>query len=235
MIIKLLKTALVAGLVAGVFGWTLQMALTTPIIIAAEAYEDAPADGAAGGETHTHEDGSEHVHDAEAWAPEDGIERHAFTLLTSVLFGVGFAAILAACYLMNGSANVGWRRGLVWGLLGYAAVFLAPALGLPPELPGMAAADLMARQGWWLAAVVLTAGGLIALIKGQSMALRLLGLVLIVAPHAWGAPHAGYYSDGPPAELAAHFAVASLVSVALFWMMLGAASGWAWDRFNRAA
>ena len=233
MITKLLKTAVVAGLIAGVFGWTLQMALTTPIIVAAEAYERAPAAEAGDGHAHTHEDGSQHVHDTEAWAPDEGFERHAFTLLTSVLFGVGFGAILAACYLVTGDSRVGWRGGLVWGLLGYAAVFVAPAVGLPPELPGMAAADLFERQSWWLAAVVLTGGGLIALIKGGSFAVRVLGVLLIVAPHAYGAPHAGFYSDGPPAELAAHFAVASLVSVALFWMMLGAASGWAWERVNR--
>jgi predicted cobalt transporter CbtA len=38
------------------------------------------------------------------------------------------------------------RRGLLWGLGGFAALHLAPAVGLPPELPGMASADLAARQ-----------------------------------------------------------------------------------------
>ncbi len=47
--------------------------------------------------------------------------------------------------------------GLLWGLAGFVVFVLAPNFGLPPELPGMQAGDLMQRQIWWLATVVLTA------------------------------------------------------------------------------
>jgi len=240
MLNRLFMTALVAGLAAGVFGWALQMALTTPIIIKAEIFENAP-DMAAGHDHgtdagHDHGDGHDeaggHQHDADAWMPEDGIERHAFTLLTSVLFGVGFGAILAAGFALTGRDHIGWREGMVWGLLGYAALYVAPSLGLPPELPGMVAADLGDRQVWWLLAALTTAAGLYGLIKGNAV-MRVLGVVAIVLPHAVGAPHPDEFFGGPPAELAAKFAVASLVTVGLFWVALGAAAGWAFDRYAR--
>lgn len=41
-------------------------------------------------------------------------------------------------------------QGLLWGLAGCATFVLAPTLGLPPELPGTAAADLTLRQTWWI-------------------------------------------------------------------------------------
>ncbi|MEI2612914.1 MAG: CbtA family protein [Candidatus Promineifilaceae bacterium] len=37
---------------------------------------------------------------------------------------------------------------------------LAPAFGLPPELPGMAAADLGARQVWWCGTALATGVGI---------------------------------------------------------------------------
>ena len=38
------------------------------------------------------------------------------------------------------------RVGIIWGLAGFIAVHFAPAIGLPPELPGSSAADVGARQ-----------------------------------------------------------------------------------------
>ncbi len=230
MLNRLFMTALVAGVAAGVFGWALQMALTTPIIVAAEVFENAGATGNVGHD-HGDEVGS-HDHDDEAWAPDEGFERHVYTLLTSVLFGVGFGAMLAAVFVLAGRDSVGWRDGLVWGLLGYAAIYVAPSLGLPPEVPGMAAAGVTERQIWWFLTAITTAAGIYGLIRGGIL-LRVIGLVAIALPHLVGAPHPQEFSGGPPAELAAKFAVASLVTVGLFWMMLGAAAGWAFDRYAR--
>jgi len=245
---RLVKTMLVAGLAAGVFGWALQMALTTPLIVAAEVYESGGADSAHdhghdhdAGHDHDHGDAMNqsadavmdegHHHDENAWAPADGFERHAFTLLTALLFGVGFSAVLSGVFVMLGEDRIGWRQGMIWGLLGYAALYAAPALGLPPELPGMSAADLDDRQLWWAGTALATAIGLFALFRVESWPVRVVGLLLIAVPHVFGAPHPHEFSDGPPAELAAQFAVASLISVALFWVVLGGAAGWAFDRF----
>ena len=223
---RILAAGLIAGFVAGTAASVVQMLQVTPLILAAEVFEEAaPAaahvhDGAAAG----------HHHDAadEAWAPADGLERTAFTWLANVLTGAGFGLILAAAMAFAGRA-VDWRRGLVWGLAGYGVFAVAPALGLPPELPGMMAADLPARQAWWLLAAGGTAAGL-ALIafapaKPYRRALQIAGLALILLPQVIGAPHMAAEGGAVPAELAARFVVASLAASALFWAALGLATG----------
>ena len=58
-----------------------------------------------------------------------------------MISGVAFALLLTAIYalLRPGQLHPDARTGAGWGLAGYAAFSPAPALGLPPELPGMAA------------------------------------------------------------------------------------------------
>jgi len=124
------------------------------------------------------------------------------------------------------------RRGLIWGAAGFAVFALAPAIGLPPELPGMEAASLAARQQWWLLTAAATAAGLGLLIFARPAALRVIGAVLIVLPHLIGAPAAPHGSTGVPAELAAEFATASLAVAAAFWLLLGGVSGWLYRRFE---
>jgi cobalt transporter subunit CbtA len=121
------------------------------------------------------------------------------------------------------------RRGLLWGLAGYGVFAVAPALGLPPELPGMMAADLAARQVWWIMTVGGTAAGLALVVfapaKPYKRPLQIAGLALIVLPHLLGAPHLAAEAGTVPAELAARFVVASLAASALFWAVLGAVVG----------
>ena len=124
-----------------------------------------------------------------------------------------------------------WRRGMIWGLAGYATFSLAPAFGLPPELPGMAAGELGVRQIWWAATAASTAAGLALLLLVPRVALRALGAVLIVVPHVIGAPHPdGATASAVPAELAASFVSATLVANLLFWLVIGGASAWAFSR-----
>src|SRR5262249_38283050 len=108
----------------------------------------------------------------------------------------------------------------------------APAIGLPPELPGMSAADLAARQQWWLLTAAATAAGLGLIVFANPIALRVAGAVLILAPHLIGAPAAPHGAGGVPAELAAAFATASLATAAAFWLLLGSVSGWLYRRFE---
>lgn len=123
------------------------------------------------------------------------------------------------------------RRGLVWGAAGYLAFSLAPALLLPPELPGGISAGLASRQAWWLGTAAATAGGL-ALIAFAPMPLaKLGGLCLVVLPHVIG-PHHPVGGTAPP-ELQTEFTVASLAATAVFWIVLGAASGWLYQRTAR--
>lgn len=230
---RILTAAVIAGVAAGLLATALQAARVWPLILGAETFENAaPAQA-------PHHGGSESAADrgtmAEAWAPEHGLERMAYTLLFNVLTGFGFALLLNAGLVLRRAAGgqADMRTGLLWGLAGFASFALAPALGLPPELPGMVAADLLARQAWWLATALATAGGIALLVWPRRVTLAVLGAGLIAAPHLIGAPQPeAAEASGVPAELAAAFVAASLVSAAVFWAALGAVSGWLQRRYG---
>jgi cobalt transporter subunit CbtA len=157
----------------------------------------------------------------------------AFTLLADLIIGIGFAFILVGGIALSGR-DITWRQGILWGLAGFAAFYGAPALGLPPEVPGMQAADLVARQIWWISTAIATAAGLALAIFSRRPVLIVAGVVLILLPHVVGAPQHEPVSGLLPAEIAAQFAVASLVTVELFWMLLGGLTGYFYGRFGRA-
>lgn len=227
---RILAAGLIAGLIAGTVATVAQRFQVAPLIFAAEVFEGAAT------QAHSHDgaatDGAVpgHSHDPadEAWAPADGLERTAFTWLADVLTGVGYGLILAAAIALAGRP-IDRRRGLIWGLAGYGAFSVAPALGLPPELPGMMAAELAARQLWWLAAAAAAAAGLALIVFAPDKPIKRLiqaaGLALILLPHLYGAPHLAAEAGTVPAELAARFVVASLAVSALFWAVLGLAVG----------
>ncbi len=232
---RIILTALAAGLISGVFVWGAHMVKTTPLILAAEVYENSGDGGAA--EHRKNETAAPSAPSApqaeEAWAPEDGVERSLYTLLADVITSIGFAFLLVGAISLSGR-DIDWRRGILWGVSGFAAVYLSPSLGLAPELPGMQAADLSARQAWWLGTAVATAIGLALVALQRKPVLRGLGLVLIVLPHIIGAPHhmAGA-GGGVPAELASEFAVATLAVTGLFWVVLGGLTGYFYNRFEQ--
>lgn len=222
---RILTAGLLAGVVAGLAFTVVQQLKVTPLILAAEVYENAEAEAPA---AHAHDGAvAAHAHDAEAWSPEDGIERIAYTVAANILAGVGYGCILVAGMVFAGR-RLDWRRGLLWGLAGFAAFAFAPALGLPPELPGMAAADLAGRQLWWIATALATLAGL-GLIVFAPAKLRIAavvgGIALLLLPHLIGAPEHAAESGALPAELAARFAVASLIAQAAFWAALSAVAG----------
>jgi cobalt transporter subunit CbtA len=214
--------AALAGLLAGLFVTLAQRVGTVPLIVAAEALEQAPA--AEGGHDHP-----------EAWAPRDGLERTLFTLVANLVTGTGFALLLCAAFGLRGR-TVGWREGLFWGLGGFAAFSLAPFLGLPPELPGMAAAPLGPRQAWWLATALATAAGLALLALSPKPLSAVLGVALLVAPHLVGAPPPAEAAAGAvPESLARSFVVAVTVTSFLFWVVLGVLSALIFDRLAKPA
>ena len=225
MIGRLFLTALIAGLLAGLFMFAAHMLLTSPLIAHAEHYETV-------GNTSDHHaktgnDGHDHSND---WFPENGLERSFYTLLADILTSVGFAVLLTGVMAVR-NRNVDWRRGMIWGLCGFAAFFVAPSLGMAPELPGMQSGVLQDRQVWWLVTVALTGAGLAALFFGKGMMLKAAGVVAILMPHVIGAPE--HHAIGNvPAALAAEFVVATFVSSGLFWLLLGGLTGWLHNRFE---
>ena len=229
---RLFLVALIAGAVSGIFVSIVHQVATVPVILAAEVYENGaaeetsvPADAAAPAESAAHE----HEHDADAWAPADGIERTLYTTAADILTGIGFALVLVAGYRLWGG-TVTWRTGLYWGLAGFAAVIVAPSLGLPFEVPGTEAAPLLPRQAWWIATVAATGGGLAMIILGRKVAWCVLGVAIIVLPHAIGAPQPAEYGSVAPEAIAHRFIVAATVTGFLFWAALGASTGLLYNR-----
>ena len=231
MISRVLIIAIVSGLIAGIIVTGVQLLRVVPLIQKAESYEQAPHANA-----HRHDTASQggHAHDDAAWAPETGLERTAFTLLANVLTAVGFALLLNAALAIYGRP-VGIKQGVIWGLAGFAVFALAPAVGMPPELPGLQAADLFERQAWYFGTIIATGAGLSMVAFLAKWPIRALGAVLNVAPHIIGAPHPAEMGGSTPPELAAMFVIASLVTTAVLWIVLGGISGYMHERFANAA
>jgi cobalt transporter subunit CbtA len=224
-----------AGLVAGLGLTGMQFAGTVPLILQAEAYEGEAAAPA----PHTHDAApaaSPHTHEADhaAWAPAQGFERSAFTALANVVTAIGFALLLVTASELGGGLT-GWRPGVFWGLAGFTVFTLAPGLGLPPELPGMPAAGLAARQLWWAGTALATASGLALLVFRRALPWTLLGVALIVAPHLVGAPKPDSFETAVPGGLLHDFAVAAAITSLLFWVLLGGLAGTLRARMARTA
>ena len=126
------------------------------------------------------------------------------------------------------------RHGLLWGAGGFIAFVLAPSLGLPPELPGMVASDVLARQSWWITTAVASIVGLWLLVFSKKMQYKILAVVIALTPHLVGAPHPeALSSNGVPPELAAQFVTVSIAVGGLFWALIGGFSGYFYERLER--
>ncbi len=234
---RVLSAALAAGFCAALVASLLQAVWTTPLILEAERFEHhsaapdlvgarivlahevtAPAQP---GEAHAHED----------WAPQEGLERAAFTALATLVSGVGYALVLLALLLASGAAPTR-ETCLRWAFAGFVAVNLAPAIGLPPELPGTGGGPLALRQAWWLLTVGATGLGLYLITRMRAPWMIAAGIFALALPHLIGAPHHAEASD-IPAGLAAQFATRSLAISLVFWSVLGLALSWAWARQDR--
>jgi cobalt transporter subunit CbtA len=228
-----LLAAIVAGLVAALVFTVVQSVWVTPLILQGEVYEDAAEAaphshvgheaGEHGGEAHEETAGGHH-HDENEWKPEDGWQRTLFTFGANLVMGVGYAFVLVALYLL-------WREprniltGALYGIAGFLVFFGAPSLGLPPELPGTAAAELSIRQEWWAMTAVATAVGLFLVFSQSRWSMRILGIAIVIAPHFVPAPQPAVEASLAPAELQSQFRVATTVCNAVFWLALGVASG----------
>ncbi len=231
-----LTVALLAGIGASLIGWGLHMLGTTPLILQAERFENAgeaaaPTTAEGEGAQHTHDaDMHAHSHDAEAWAPADGWERNLYTLGADVLTGVGYAFLLTAAIVFFGK-GADWRRGILWGLAGFACFSLAPSIGLPPELPGTEAAPVLDRQLWWIGTAVATAIGLFAAARLRNVYGYAIAVILIAAPHIIGAPQPETPGGLAPEELEHKFILNSIASSLAFWLVLGMLTGAFFKRY----
>lgn len=222
---QLFAVAVVAGALAGAVATIGHQLRTVPIILAAEAYEQAPVPGHAPPEEHpaSGEGGTPH-HAAKAWTPEDGVERAVYTLVADLLTSIGYGLVLVAVLSLT-KLNIDWRQGLLWGLAGFVVFSVAPSMGLPPKLPGTPVADLTERQVWWLATAALTGVGLALVRFGRKPLPALLGVFSLVLPHLYGAPAAPSEVSAVPEELTRQFVAGVMAVSLLFWATLGTAVG----------
>ncbi len=226
---SILITGIVAGICAGLLVSVVQMVKVIPLIAAAESYEQLAAAKAAEVGKTTSLVKAQNV--GKAWQPADGLERKVYSFTANVLIGVGFGLLMVAGFVFS-RREVDLSKGLLWGLGGFFVFNLAPALGLAPELPGMNAAELGARQMWWLSTVLASAGGLGLIAFTRPGWAKALGAAIIIAPHIFGAPHAPHGASLVPAELAAQFVMASLMTSILFWIVLGASAGYLYRKLG---
>lgn len=226
MLSRILAVGLLAGLVAGLLVAVLQQVTTTPLIVAAEVFETGHA--AEAQKTHDH---GAHEHD-EGWKPADGLPRLFYTSLATIVTAVGLALVLLAAMVVAGE-EIDERRALAWAIAGFVAFGLAPAAGLAPELPGSAAAELAARQIWWVGTGCATAIAIWMFLKTEKAVLRVLALAVLLAPHVIGAPQPAEFESRVPAELAAQFTALSLTVQACLWLLVGIAIGLLWPRISR--
>ena len=236
---NIILTALITAVISGTVLSILQSFTTVPIIYNAEQYEvpeseigNAPTT-AMKPDTHSHNHGDTST---EEWAPADGTERIAYTFFADILIAFGHSLLLtsfmALMFLKFKRPTINLKTGLVIGLGGYLSFYAATIVGLSPEIPGMIAADLHARQIWWTLTIVATVIGL-SILYLASGASKATGLILIAIPHIIGAPHpevAGFFNQDPTAisvlkQLEHKFLISTAWINLVYWLILGASSG----------
>ena len=192
---RIILNAIFAGIAGGLLLSLVQVLTVNPIIFAAEAHEMAGTEVAAShaleavpepASNHhgdSHSDSHSHSHDA--WAPADGTERTAYTIFANIFVGIGFAAVLLSIMTqiqVQGIAQLTVAKGFLWGLGGFMAFFVAPGIGIPPEIPGMMAAPLEHRQLWWMLAVLGMGFGLLIL-AFTPLRWKITGVAAIALPY----------------------------------------------------
>lgn len=233
----LFSSALFAGIAAGLIAVLLQFWLVTPLLLEGEEYETGNKshfDGVLTMQEETH-DHSAHEHaadDGEDDEPENMFVRHSKSFVVSLITFTGYGLILVAGFALAGTFghSVTLQKGMIWGLLAFVALQLAPAAGLTPELPGTPAADVVARQYWWFGTAIASVIGIALIAFGKGLPFIPAGAFLLALPHVIGAPELPYYAGVAPPELSALFATRTLFVAMIAWVALGAVAGYFWDQ-----
>jgi cobalt transporter subunit CbtA len=228
MLKQIVTSAVFAGVGAGVLAALLQLSLVVPLVMEAELFES-------GARTHFPVDGSPQS-DRGAPSVWDEPGRHLYTIGFSAVTFTAYAFLMIAGFLIARRADyeMTTRRGVIWGLCGALAVVIAPAIGMPPEVPGAIGVEVVPRQIWYMVCVICTLVGLILLGFGAYAPLLVAGIALIALPHLIGAPKLDTYWGVVPAELASAF-VARVMGVAVIsWAMLGLFAAYFWTRSEDA-
>ncbi len=222
MFTKILTSALFAGALAGFIASLLQLGFVQPVLLHAELYESGELvhfGAAATVSAHPDLGGFD--------ALRDGLSI-AFT----IAIYCGYALILVAAMAMATQRGevVTARKGIVWGIAGFVAVHFAPGFTLAPEVPGVAAADVYARQVWWFATVAGAAVALWLIAFGRNWGAWAMAAALLLAPHIIGAPEPEQFTGPVPTEIGALFASRAFGVGLAAWVLVGLFAGYFWHR-----
>jgi len=220
MFTRILTSALFAGFVTGLIAALLQFVFVQPVLLHAELYETGVLvhSTTAGNSAHME------------LGPFD-LQRNALSVLFQALLYTGYGLILVAlmAFANQRGLSITPRQGLIWGLAGYITVQFAPAIGLPPELPGTSAAEVSARQIWWFSTVAVTGLALWFIAFGKSWVAWGLAIILLLIPHLIGAPHPDTFQGPTPPELGSLFAGRALGVGMVNWVILGFLAAYFWQ------
>lgn len=232
----MVASAVFAGFAAGLIAAALQFAFVQPVLLEAELYENGTlVHVPAGGHEHAGDTTAESAGIIDVSAMDaNGIDwqRDGQSVLISVFNYTAFGLLLVAGFALAQSrgVNITTRSGILWGLAGFVALQFAPAFGLPPELPGTAAAEVTPRQIWWAATAVATAVGLWLIAFGTGWVQHILAVAIVLAPHVIGAPHPAVLTGAPPPELASLFSSRALGVGMAAWAFLGLFAAHFWRK-----
>ena len=230
---KMLVSALFAGLAAGLIAAALQFVFVQPVLLAAEQYESGEVSHFGGAPIIAGEHaGHDHSHGVLGVGAGFDLRRDALSVMFSVLvfsaYGMVLVAAMAIAALRGHSTTA--RQGMIWGVAGFLAVQFAPAFGLPPEVPGVAAAEVLPRQIWWFATIIATAAGLWFFAFERGVVFWAAGVILILLPHIVGAPQPNVLVGPAPPEIASLFASRALGAGLVAWVVLGLTAATIWSR-----
>ena len=221
MFTRILTSGLLAGAAAGLIASLLQLVFVQPVLLHAELYESGALVhfGAAAVSARQELGGLDPV--------RDGLSV-AFTI--AVYCGYALMLVAAMALATQRGAVVTARQGIVWGIAGFLAVHFAPGFTLAPEVPGVAAADVHARQAWWFATVASAAVALWLVGFGKTWLAWGIAAVLLLAPHLIGAPEPDRFTGPVPTELGGLFASRAFGVGLVAWVLVGLFAGYLWHR-----
>jgi len=249
---RLIWAALATAVVVGSLQTGVQRWQAAPLILAAEVYEEQKAEAPKPAEApaaHTHAAGTaahDHEHPqgaAKEWEPANGAERTGWTWVANMLHAFSMAlllfAVMGVWLYQRGTAVASLRLAGVVAAAGWLSFHFWPSLGLHAEVPGMEAAPLQARQLWWVLAVASAAGACAVAGFSRASWRWLVAAVLLALPFVVGAPKlqgdalAGFGPEAHAAleQLGTQFIWATTWVSLSFWVSLGLAGGWAFQRW----
>ncbi|BDT68974.1 hypothetical protein os1_31610 [Comamonadaceae bacterium OS-1] len=241
---RLIFSALAAALLVGSVQSGVQQWQAVPIILAAEQYEDQKLEAPASLHVHAEAAAHEHAHTAEAWVPADGAERTVWTWVANVLHAFSMAllvlAVMGVC-LWRGTVLRSVPLALWTAAAGWLVFHFWPSLGLHAEIPGMDAARLGSRQGWWLLAALsaalacASAAGLRSPLRWAAAVAWLAVPFMVGAPQISADPLAGFSGEAQTAlrDLGTQFIWATTWVSLSFWACMAVACGLAFQRWLR--